>query len=66
MIEVLPYEATLKRRWDEVVRTANNGHFMFCRNFMEYHDDRFEDASLMFCDGQRDLSVLPMCINKIG
>ncbi len=49
----------MKADWDAVVRKAINGHFMFERDFMEYHADRFDDHSLLFCDEKRPVAVLP-------
>ena len=34
--------------WDEFVRNSRSGTFLFLRDYMEYHQDRFEDGSLIF------------------
>ena len=34
--------------WNEFISKSRNGIFMFDRNYMDYHSDRFEDHSLMF------------------
>lgn len=47
MIAVQPYEFKHKAHWDRIVAAADNGHFMFNRDFMEYHSDRFRDLSLV-------------------
>jgi hypothetical protein len=59
-LRVSEYSAASKREWDEFVRGAKNGHFLFFRDYMDYHADRFPDASLMFYD-QRDrlVALLP-------
>lgn len=36
-----------------------NATFLFYRNFMEYHQDRFEDASLLFFNQQKLVGILP-------
>ena len=59
MIQVERFDAELKPVWDDLVRRAVNGHFMFERDFMEYHADRFDDHSLVFRDGTRPIAVLP-------
>ncbi|WP_117190687.1 GNAT family N-acetyltransferase [Rhizobium terrae] len=46
-ITVAPYDAMMKQAWNAFNRDAVNGHFLFDRNFMEYHADRFDDASLV-------------------
>lgn len=39
--------------WDSHVARCKNATFMHKRNYMDYHADRFADASLMiFCQGQ--------------
>jgi hypothetical protein len=53
------YEPSMRSVWDETVRRARARHFLFERNYMDYHSDRFVDASqLVLRDGQ-PLAVLP-------
>lgn len=59
MIEVVPYRPELASEWNRFVLSAKNGHFMFCREYMEYHADRFQDHSLLFYEGQRLVALLP-------
>jgi hypothetical protein len=64
MITVQKYKAEHKHTWDNFVKTAKNGHFMFYRNYMEYHSDRFEDHSLLFTDDKDRLTaILPANLN---
>ena len=52
-----PEDAT---NWNAFVRTSRNGTFLFEREYMDYHCDRFEDYSLMIFDNEGALSaVLP-------
>jgi hypothetical protein len=49
-----------ERAWNDFLRRSKNGHFMFFRQYTEYHRDRFEDFSLMFFDQKgRVAAVLP-------
>src|SRR4051812_15650149 len=48
MVRVKAYSGASKAAWDDFVRSAKNGHFLFYRDYMDYHADRFPDASLMF------------------
>jgi hypothetical protein len=59
-VKAIPYIRERQREWDDFVRTAKNGHFLFYRDYMDYHADRFPDASLMFYD-ERDrlIGLLP-------
>lgn len=45
--------------WDDFVGQAKNSHFMFYRDYMDYHSERFKDHSLMFHRGDKLLAVLP-------
>jgi len=47
-VEVLKYSSDLKEKWNQFLTTSRNGVFLFDRNFMEYHSDRFQDHSLLF------------------
>jgi hypothetical protein len=59
-LNIRTYEASRKDEWDAFVRTAKNGHFLFYRDYMDYHADRFPDASLMFYDKRdRLIGLLP-------
>lgn len=60
MISVSRYEDTRKTLWNDFVAEAKNGVFLFERDYMEYHADRFADCSLMFHDESEKLvAVLP-------
>lgn len=60
MIEVVPYRAAEHRElWDGFIREAKNGVFLFERGYMDYHADRFEDASLLFFRDRRLAAVMP-------
>lgn len=41
------YEGSQKRVWDEFVDNSSNGTFLFKRDYMDYHSDRFKDYSIM-------------------
>ena len=62
MITIKPYLSENKAIWNEFIENSKNGIFMFNRNFMEYHSDRFIDNSLMFFDNDNLIAILPMNI----
>ena len=64
MISIVPYTADKKAEWDAFVKDSKNGTFLFLRDYMEYHKDRFEDYSLMYYKDGRLLALLPA--NKNG
>ena len=45
--------------WNAFISTAKNATFLFHRDFMEYHTNRFEDYSLMVLDNEKLVAVLP-------
>lgn len=47
---VLPYSSSYASVWDEVVESSANGTFMFQSRFMDYHRNRFSDASVLLGD----------------
>lgn len=59
MISVEPYTQADAAQWNQFVATSRNGTFLLDRNYMEYHRDRFHDASLMLRDSSRLLALLP-------
>ena len=54
-----PYDSTKKGEWDSFVASSRAPHFLFLRDYMDYHADRFEDASLLLYDGSRLGALLP-------
>ncbi len=50
--------------WNSFVETAKNATFLFNRDFMEYHSDRFDDFSLLVFENDKLVSILPA--NRLG
>jgi hypothetical protein len=63
-LEVKKYEDKDSTVWDEFIDRCRNSLFLFKRQYMEYHKDRFFDHSLMFFEGNRLLTVLPASIKN--
>lgn len=59
MITIDEYTPERKNGWNEFVRLSRNGHFMFDRDYMDYHADRFIDHSLLCMDGNKVIGVFP-------
>lgn len=59
------YDDSQKRLWDEFVRNSKNGTFLFLRDYMDYHGDRFLDNSLLIWDDKEHLIAL-VPANKKG
>ena len=58
-MEIVRYNSFLKGEWDAFVRSAKNSTFLFMRDYMDYHADRFMDVSLMFYDNKVLRALLP-------
>ena len=37
----------MRAPWDTFVQESKNGTFLFVRDYMDYHRDRFQDCSLL-------------------
>ena len=59
MFEIKRYSAAEKEIWNAFVAQARNATFLFDRNYMDYHSDRFKDHSLMFYKNGKLHSLLP-------
>lgn len=46
-LTVTAYAEHYKSRWDEFLGRSKNGTFLFRRDYMEYHSDRYPDGSLI-------------------
>jgi hypothetical protein len=53
------YDASLAGAWNAFNARARNGHFLFDRGFMDYHAERFVDASLALVEGEAIVGLLP-------
>ena len=45
------YSSQRKVAWDDFVKRSKNATFLFFRDYMDYHADRFQDASLLIYRG---------------
>ena len=53
------YQESDYKKWNAFIAQAKNATFLFHRDFMEYHKDRFEDYSLIVLEGDKWVAVLP-------
>ena len=61
---VRPYRESDYANWNAFIGQAKNATFLFHRDFMEYHKDRFKDFSLMIFNNEKLIAVLPA--NRVG
>ncbi|NNK83910.1 MAG: GNAT family N-acetyltransferase [Flavobacteriaceae bacterium] len=63
MYSVKKYTKNNSSEWNAFLNTAKNATFLFHRDFMDYHQDRFDDFSLMIYKKNKLIAVLPA--NKV-
>lgn len=57
-MNIVRYTEKEKERWDCFVSFSRNATFLFLRSFLDYHQDRFVDCSLMIETDKGDLLAL--------
>ncbi|MGL5112068.1 MAG: FemAB family protein [Flavobacterium sp.] len=62
--EVRLYQESDFEQWNSFVHKCNNATFLFARDFMEYHSDRFDDFSLLVFDKTKLVALMPA--NRVG
>ena len=63
MIEIQQYKPDCIQVWNQYVHNSKNGTFLFDRNYMDYHSERFQDFSLMIYRNSKLYCLLPA--NKV-
>lgn len=64
-VNVKGYRPCDKTSWDDFIAHSKNGVFLFFRDYMEYHADRFTDASLLFLDeNEKLIAVMPASVKE--
>lgn len=58
-IEIIPYNSDCQEIWDQCVEESKNGTFLFMRDYMDYHSDRFQDKSFLFEKKGKVIALLP-------
>ncbi len=59
MFDIRRYTSSDKATWNQFVAQSKNGTFLFQRDYMDYHADRFDDFSLMFYLEGRLYGLMP-------
>ena len=61
---VRQYKSQDYEEWNAFIGKAKNATFLFHRNFIEYHQERFEDFSLLIFEEKKLVAALPL--NRVG
>lgn len=59
MIEIKQYNLDDAAKWNEFVAISKQSTFLFNRNYMDYHSDRFTDCSFLVMEKGRISAALP-------
>ena len=59
MVSIETYNSKYKSQWDIFVDLSKNGTFLFKRDFMDYHSDRFNDYSLLMFKDSELVALFP-------
>jgi hypothetical protein len=63
-MNITGYTPDLHSLWNSFVSFAENSSFLFDRQFMEYHSDRFTDASMLVFDNDVLAGIFPASIRN--
>jgi hypothetical protein len=63
-IRVQKYQPSLYLEWNHFIKSSVAGTFLFYRDFMDYHKERFEDHSLMFYKEDHLICCIPSHIKN--
>ncbi len=58
-IDIRRYTPDLRHVWNDFIKLSRQGTFLFDRNYMDYHQNRFHDHSLMIYLKGKLYAVLP-------
>ena len=59
MIEIFKYTVEDKIIWDDFLDNSKIDTFLFKRDFMDYHNDRFNDSSFLIYKKEKLCAILP-------
>lgn len=64
MIELTKYDKSQKEIWNRIISESRNGTFLFLREYMDYHADRFVDHSYIVYRKKKPVAVIPANIKN--
>lgn len=57
-MKIVRYTSEDKSRWDLFINKSKNATFLHLRDYMDYHNDRFVDFSLMCIDDNNNIAAI--------
>jgi hypothetical protein len=58
-IEIVPYSPEMQSDWNAFVQASKTPNFLFDRNYLDYHSDRFVDSSLVIYKHEKVVALFP-------
>lgn len=46
--------------WDSVVKMSKNGNFLYATSYFKYHENRFNDRSVLFYKKNKPIALIPL------
>ncbi|MGP1717883.1 MAG: GNAT family N-acetyltransferase [Methylophilus sp.] len=62
-MQCLPYQPEQAAEWNVFLAQSRNGTFLFNRDYMDYHADRFQDASVCVKKDEQLIAILPASLD---
>jgi hypothetical protein len=59
IFRALPYHKGVRAEWDALIRESVNGALILFRDYIEYHQDRFAEKSLLIVRGDQVVAAFP-------
>ena len=63
MVSIETYNNSFKEDWNKFIDLSKNSTFLFKRDFMDYHSDKFKDHSLLVYKNSVLVALFPLNIN---
>lgn len=64
-MKIIAYTVEKRKAWDDFIAASRNGTFLLQRAYMDYHANRFNDASYLFYTAKNKLlAVIPISIDS--
>ena len=64
MVSIETYNNSFKDDWNKFIDISKNSTFLFKRDFMDYHSDKFKDHSLLVYKNSELIALFPLNINE--
>ncbi|MEO6813494.1 MAG: hypothetical protein ABI172_06150 [Ginsengibacter sp.] len=58
-MKAIKFEKNKSELWDQFIAKSKNGLFLFNRQYIDYHQDRFKDHSLMIYKNEKLIALFP-------